>query len=85
MRRTSVLVAVGLVAHRSCSASSAAPPRWTRTAYPSTTIAVIQGNVPEPGLEFNARRRAVTDLHAAETARLAAAVRAGTAPKADSW
>ncbi len=49
-------------------------------AAPHTTIAVVQGNVPEPGLEFNAKRRAVTDMHAAETHRLAEAVRAGTAP-----
>ena len=49
-------------------------------AAPHTTIAVIQGNVPEPGLEFNAKRRAVTDMHAAETHKLAEAVRAGTAP-----
>lgn len=50
---------------------------------PTKTIAVIQGNVPEPGLEFNARRRAVTDLHALETHKLAADVRAGKAPKPD--
>ena len=50
---------------------------------PTKQIAIVQGNVPEPGLEFNARRRAVTDMHAAETHKLAAAVRAGTAPKPD--
>ncbi len=53
------------------------------TGAPTRTIAVVQGNVPEPGLEFNARRRAVTDLHARETHQLAEAVRAGTAPKPD--
>jgi apolipoprotein N-acyltransferase len=51
--------------------------------YPHRTIAVVQGNVPEPGLEFNARRRAVTDNHAQRTHELAAAVRAGTVPKPD--
>ena len=50
---------------------------------PTKTIAVVQGNVPEPGLEFNARRRAVTDLHALQTHKLAADVRSGTAPKPD--
>ena len=45
-----------------------------------SVIAVIQGNVPEPGLEFNATRRAVTQLHADRTHALADAVRAGTAP-----
>ena len=47
---------------------------------PSTTIAVIQGNVPRPGLDFNAERRAVLDLHAKQTHQLAADVRAGRAP-----
>ena len=48
---------------------------------PRTTVAVIQGNVPEPGLEFNARRRAVLDLHAQQTHRLAADIRAGLAAR----
>ncbi len=48
---------------------------------PTTTIAVIQGDVPRPGLEFNAERRAVLDMHAQRTHELAAEVRAGTAPK----
>ena len=34
------------------------------TDAPTATIAVIQGDVPRPGLEFNAERRAVLDLHA---------------------
>ncbi len=48
---------------------------------PSPTIAVIQGNVPRAGLDFNAERRAVLDLHALQTRELAAAVRSGQAPK----
>jgi len=48
---------------------------------PTRTIAVIQGNVPRPGLEFNAERRAVLDLHAQRTHELATAVRAGTSPQ----
>ena len=47
---------------------------------PSRTIAVIQGNVPRPGLDFNAERRAVLDMHARQTRELAEAVRAGNAP-----
>lgn len=50
---------------------------------PTRVIAVIQGNVPEPGLEFNAERRAVLDMHAARTAELAADVRAGRRPAPD--
>lgn len=37
-------------------------------------IAVVQGNVPRVGLDFNEQRRAVLDNHVAETAELAAAV-----------
>ena len=47
---------------------------------PQRTVGIIQGNVPQAGLEFNARRRAVLDNHAARTRELAAEVRAGTAP-----
>ncbi|WP_111765846.1 apolipoprotein N-acyltransferase [Nakamurella deserti] len=47
---------------------------------PQRTVAVIQGNVPRAGLDFNAQRRAVLDNHAARTHELAAEVRAGTAP-----
>ncbi|MFC8513401.1 apolipoprotein N-acyltransferase [Streptomyces sp. NPDC057257] len=47
------------------------------------TVAVIQGNVPRSGLEFNAQRRAVLDYHARETKRLAAEVKAGKIAKPD--
>ncbi|MET7313872.1 apolipoprotein N-acyltransferase [Streptomyces thermoviolaceus] len=47
------------------------------------TVAVIQGNVPRAGLEFNAQRRAVLDYHVRETERLAADVRAGKVPRPD--
>ncbi len=45
------------------------------------TVAVVQGNVPRLGLEFNSQRRAVLDNHVRETLRLAADVRAGRAPQ----
>ncbi|GAB3000561.1 apolipoprotein N-acyltransferase [Mycobacterium bourgelatii] len=48
---------------------------------PTVTVAVIQGNVPRLGLDFNAQRRAVLDNHARETLRLAEDVRAGNAPQ----
>ena len=35
------------------------------------TIGLVQGNVPEPGLDFNAERRAVLDNHVRETLVLA--------------
>ncbi|MFD5624690.1 apolipoprotein N-acyltransferase [Streptomyces sp. NPDC127072] len=49
----------------------------------TATVAVIQGNVPRAGLEFNAQRRAVLDYHARETERLAAEVRAGKVARPD--
>ncbi|AMO61378.1 apolipoprotein N-acyltransferase [Mycolicibacterium phlei] len=45
------------------------------------TVAVVQGNVPRLGLDFNAQRRAVLDNHVDETMRLADDVRAGRAPQ----
>lgn len=47
------------------------------------TVAVIQGNVPRSGLEFNEQRRAVLDYHARETLRLAADVKAGKVARPD--
>ncbi|WP_330456150.1 apolipoprotein N-acyltransferase [Streptomyces sp. NBC_00820] len=49
----------------------------------TATVAVIQGNVPRSGLEFNAQRRAVLDYHARETLKLAADVKAGKVAKPD--
>jgi apolipoprotein N-acyltransferase len=48
---------------------------------PTVTVAVVQGNVPRLGLDFNAQRRAVLDNHVRETLQLAENVRAGTAPQ----
>lgn len=49
----------------------------------TATVAVVQGNVPRAGLDFNAQRRAVLDYHVRETERLAAEVRAGKVPRPD--
>ena len=50
---------------------------------PTATVAVIQGNVPRAGLDFNAQRRAVLDNHVQRTLELADAVRAGEQPQPD--
>lgn len=71
-----IVIALGaLPALLSLPAASAAV--HTGAQVQTAPIAVIQGNVPEPGLEFNARRRAVTDLHGQQTAALAADIAAG--------
>ncbi|MBO7940227.1 apolipoprotein N-acyltransferase [Streptomyces antibioticus] len=49
----------------------------------TATVAVIQGNVPRLGLDFNSQRRAVLDYHARETERLAAEVKAGKVDQPD--
>ena len=46
-------------------------------------VAIVQGNVPRLGLDFNAQRRAVLDNHVKATQRLAADVAAGKQPKPD--
>jgi apolipoprotein N-acyltransferase len=50
---------------------------------PTVTAAVVQGNVPRLGLEFNAQRLAVLGNDVRETRRLAEDVRAGRAPQPD--
>jgi len=67
-------VLVGLVA---------APLVDTAAQRGTLTVALVQGNVPRAGLDFNAQRRAVLDNHAARTEQLAADVRAGRVPQPD--
>ena len=50
---------------------------------PSETVAVIQGDVPRAGLDFNAQRRAVLDNHVQRTLELAQHVAAGDEPQPD--
>lgn len=49
----------------------------------SVTVAIVQGNVPRMGLDFNAQRRAVLDNHVQGTLRLAQRVAAGEVPAPD--
>ena len=49
----------------------------------STQVALVQGNVPRLGLDFNAQRRAVLDNHVRVTEALADKVRAGDAEQPD--
>jgi apolipoprotein N-acyltransferase len=47
------------------------------------TVAVVQGNVPRLGLDFNAQRRAVLENHVNATIRLADEVATGQRPQPD--
>ncbi|GAA4950457.1 apolipoprotein N-acyltransferase [Actinoplanes utahensis] len=49
----------------------------TAASGPTATVAIVQGNVPRLGLDFNAQRRAVLDNHVGATLQLAADVAAG--------
>jgi apolipoprotein N-acyltransferase len=50
---------------------------------PLTRVAIVQGNVPRLGFDFNAQRRAVLDNHVSATLELAARVSAGAEPPPD--
>ncbi|GAA1384396.1 apolipoprotein N-acyltransferase [Catellatospora chokoriensis] len=50
---------------------------------PTVTVAVVQGNVPRLGLDFNAQRQAVLNNHVAATMELAEQVRTGQAKQPD--
>ncbi len=60
-----------------------AVPRPTAAQDGTIDVAGIQGSVPQMGMEFNAKRRAVLDKHAGLTQQLAADVKAGRYPQPD--
>jgi apolipoprotein N-acyltransferase len=76
-RRRSIPAAAGYLA---AGALLVAGPAFTPVAAPGDTVrtvAIVQGNVPRLGLDFNAQRRAVLDNHVRATLNLAADVAAG--------
>jgi apolipoprotein N-acyltransferase len=81
LRRAAPPVAMLVAAVAVILAGLAVPP--TRGGSAAVQVAAVQGNVPRPGLEFNAERRAVLDNHAAATLALAERVRRGEAPQPD--
>ncbi|MBV9822501.1 MAG: apolipoprotein N-acyltransferase [Actinobacteria bacterium] len=75
VRRAVPVVAAALVLL--AGAALAYPLRPDSRPDQTTTVAAIQGDVPDRGLEFNARRRQVLDNHVAQTLKLAADIDAG--------
>jgi apolipoprotein N-acyltransferase len=72
---TAALVLVGIVVH----------PQPRSTEAPATAhLAVIQGNVPQPGIDFLGRPLAVLSNHVRTTVELAAAVQLGGEPQPDA-
>ncbi|MFF0548840.1 apolipoprotein N-acyltransferase [Streptomyces sp. NPDC004311] len=81
-RATAALTALTVAAP--VVAGLAARPLVSDAAEDGTAVAaVIQGNVPRLGLDFNSQRRAVLDNHARRTVQLAEDVKAGRVPKPD--
>ncbi|HEY0636782.1 MAG TPA: apolipoprotein N-acyltransferase, partial [Pseudonocardiaceae bacterium] len=62
---------------------AATPLLGTAPQQGTLTAALVQGNVPRAGLDFNAQRRAVLDNHRARTDQLADDVDAGRLPRPD--
>lgn len=83
VRRSAAAVALLSVAVPVAGAVAARPLVSDKAEDGTATVALIQGNVPRAGLDFNAQRRAVLDYHARETERLAAKVKAGKVPRPD--
>ncbi|GGS99544.1 apolipoprotein N-acyltransferase [Streptomyces chromofuscus] len=83
VRRGAAVVALIAVAVPVLGALAARPLVSDAAEDGTTTVAVVQGNVPRAGLDFNSQRRAVLDYHARETRRLAADVEAGKVARPD--
>ncbi|KUO05252.1 apolipoprotein N-acyltransferase [Streptomyces caeruleatus] len=83
VQRSAAAVALLSVAVPVAGALAARPLVSDKAENGTATVAVIQGNVPRAGLDFNAQRRAVLDYHARETERLAAQVKAGKVEQPD--
>ncbi|MFC9456866.1 apolipoprotein N-acyltransferase [Streptomyces sp. NPDC056983] len=63
--------------------AAAAPLVSTAAEEGTARVAVIQGNVPRMGLDFNSQRRAVLDYHVRETMKLATKIEAGQVKRPD--
>ncbi|MEU3456247.1 apolipoprotein N-acyltransferase [Micromonospora sp. NPDC006766] len=64
-------------------AAAAAVPVGVRGGGDTVTVAIVQGNVPRLGLDFNAQREAVLDNHVEATLKLAEQVAAGAQRRPD--
>lgn len=80
-RHAAVALAVALAVPGAGLALRAALPSGQDS--PTAVIAVVQGNVPRLGLDFNEQRQAVLNNHVQRTVALAEAVRSGRQPRPD--
>jgi apolipoprotein N-acyltransferase len=82
-RRTGLRSAAGFLAAAALLIAGPAALPVASPAGATRTVAIVQGNVPRLGLDFNAQRRAVLDNHVDATERLAADVAAGRRKQPD--
>jgi apolipoprotein N-acyltransferase len=75
--RAAVPALAALVALVAVTGAAVAAGDWQTTQTRPYTVAVVQGNVPRLGLDFNAQREAVLRNHVRATLALAADARAG--------
>lgn len=73
-------VALGALALLVLGGGLARAASWGGPDSAAQPIAIVQGNVPRLGLDFNAQRRAVLDNHVAQTEVLAGEVATGSYP-----
>jgi len=81
--RAAAPAVAGVLALAATAAAAAAAGDWQTTTTRPYTVAVVQGNVPRLGLDFNAQREAVLRNHAGATLRLAADADAGRVARPD--
>lgn len=82
-RATAALLAATAVAAPLAGALAARPLVSDAADDGTAVAAVVQGNVPRAGFDFNAQRRQVLDNHANRTIQLAQDVKLGKVPKPD--
>jgi len=83
VRRALLPALAGLVAVAAATSAAAIAGDWQTPTTRSATVAVVQGNVPRLGLDFNAQREAVLRNHVNATLAFAHDVAAGKAPRPD--
>jgi apolipoprotein N-acyltransferase len=83
MARRAVPALAGLLALAAVTGAATAAGDWQTTQTRPYTVAVVQGNVPRLGLEFNSQREAVLRNHVSATLQLAADAAAGRVARPD--
>jgi apolipoprotein N-acyltransferase len=83
LKDAGVVAAAALTAVPVLAGAATLPLVQTGAQAGTARVALIQGNVPRMGLDFNAQRRAVLDYHVRETMKLAARIKSGETKRPD--